>query len=215
MPPRKTVTKTETETPVPKKEKVTVETETPAAPVKAVRRRKEATASTPEVETESKKTTRPREKPTNESVMVEFDELVALVELEMATLRDKNGSKGVKCLKTVNKRLKLLKNSAGRVMKTKAKGSDVKKNVNSGFSKPVRITPELAKFTGWDSAKAYARLDVTKFLCNYIKTHNLQNPSDRRQISPDAQLTRLLKYDTSQGPFTYYNMQKFMKCLFV
>jgi hypothetical protein len=58
-----------------------------------------------------------------------------------------------------------------------------------------------------------SRVDVTKFLCNYIRENNLQNPTDKRQIVPDAKLSKLIKYDSKKEsePLRYYSLQKFLK----
>jgi chromatin remodeling complex protein RSC6 len=60
-------------------------------------------------------------------------------------------------------------------------------------------------------------VDVTKFLCAYIKDNNLQNDADKRQIKPDAKLTKLLGYDAkaATSPLTYFHLQKLLKPHFV
>ena len=71
----------------------------------------------------------------------------------------------------------------------------------------------MAKFTGWNATELKSRVDVTKYLCNYIKEHNLQNPEDKRQIIPDAKLAKLIKYDSKKEnePLRYYSLQRFLK----
>jgi chromatin remodeling complex protein RSC6 len=92
-----------------------------------------------------------------------------------------------------------------------------KNNTNSGFLKPVKISKEMAKFTGWEANELRSRVDVTKMICDYIKKNNLQNPSDRRQIMADTKLSKLLNYDSKKDtePLTYYRIQSFMKPHFV
>lgn len=173
----------------------------------------ETNAETTEVKTE--KTT--RKVPTRESVTAEFDELCESIDAEILRLRDLNTkSKGIKFLRSVNKRVKLLKNHAFRM--TKQRAVTKRNNNNSGFLKPVQISKELAKFTGWDNSQPRSRVDVTKFICNYIKEHNLQNPEDRRQIrvDEDPNLKKLLKFDGKNGkPLTYYSLQTHLKSHFV
>uniref|UniRef100_A0A6C0CYB0 DM2 domain-containing protein n=1 Tax=viral metagenome TaxID=1070528 RepID=A0A6C0CYB0_9ZZZZ len=155
--------------------------------------------------------------PTKESVMASFDELVNLIDAEITRLRDSAGkSKGVKFLRSLNKRVKLLRNQSSRVMKHRVK-STRKNNTNSGFLKPVKISKEMAKFTGWEANELRSRVDVTKMICDYIKKNNLQNPSDRRQIMADTKLSKLLNYDSKKDtePLTYYRIQSFMKPHFV
>ena len=115
--------------------------------------------------------------------------------------------------------MKILKNQSSRLIKSK-KSSSVssdKTNKVSGFLKPVKISKEMAKFTGWDANELKSRVDVTKYLCDYIKVHNLQNPEDRRQIIADSKLSKLLKYDskTETSPLTYFLIQKCLKNHFI
>ena len=146
-----------------------------------------------------------------DSVLELFDTLVGNVEEEIERLRSaEKRCKGVKYLRTVNKKVKELRSKAARVMK-KRRVSE-KKNTNSGFLKPVKISKEMAQFTGWNQKDLKSRVDVTKYICNYIKDNDLQNPSDRRQILADSKLSKLLKYDSkTSDPLTYYKIQTYMK----
>ena len=147
---------------------------------------------------------------TKESVLEEFDSLIGSLSEQLESLKGKKGH-SLKYLKSLNKQLKALKSHAGKVMKTKRV---VRNTSNSGFLKPVNISKEMTKFTGWDSGDKYSRVQVTKFICNYIKEHDLQNPADRRQIQADSKLKKLLKVDSST-PLTYYHLQTLLKPHFV
>ena len=57
---------------------------------------------------------------------------------------------------------------------------------NSAFMKPMTISPELAIVVG---AGPMPRSEVVKALWVYIKKHNLQNPSNKRNILAD-EITR-------------------------
>lgn len=154
--------------------------------------------------------------PTRESVVSSFDEVIQMVETEIASLRDSSTkAKGVKFLRSLNKRLKTLKTQVSRIkQRSSAKAvSTNTNNTNSGFLKPVKISSDMAKFTGWNPDDLKSRVDVTKFLCNYIRENNLQNPTDKRQIVPDAKLSKLIKYDSKKEsePLRYYSLQKFLK----
>ena len=157
--------------------------------------------------------------PTKESVAEGFDDIVEMINDEIKELRA-SGVKAsdVKFLRTIIKTVKTLKTKANKVMKTKKKIKR-KSNGNSGFLKPVRISKEMAKFTGWDSEELRSRVDVTKFICSYIKEHDLQNQADRRQIQAerDPKLAKLLNYDakTSEKPLTYYSLQTHLKGHFI
>lgn len=161
---------------------------------------------------DSKKVTH-RHVPTTETVEKEFDELINGLDEEIKKLRESTAkSKGVKFLRTLNKRLKVLKNHALRVSKKKV--TTRRNNTNSGFLKPVHISKELAKFTGWGQNELRSRVDVTKYICNYIKEKNLQDPADKRNIrvEDDGNLKKLLKYDgKDKKPLTYYRLQTYLK----
>lgn len=171
--------------------------------------------STEEVDAEGKKK---RVAPTKDSVIKYFDELIKSIEDEVENLRESdNKTKGVKFLRTLNKRLKILKNQSSRIIKQKRTTTRTNTNNNSGFLKPVKISKEMAKFTGWDASLPRSRVEVTKYLCNYIKENELQNPDDRRQILADDKLSKLLKYDTKKEkePLTYFRVQTCLKNHFI
>lgn len=154
-----------------------------------------------------------RRLPTKDTVEEGFDEIIAVIEEEISKLRESSGkAKGVKFLRSLGKRVKTLRGHSLRVMKQKQK-TNRKNNTNSGFLKPVQISKEMAKFTGWDQTELKSRVDVTKYICKYIRDHNLQNPEDRRQIVADKKLAKLLEYspDGDDKPLTYYRIQTYMK----
>lgn len=167
--------------------------------------------------TESAPTKKKRVTPDRDSVLKGFDELVASVDEEIKKLRETTKSKGVKFLRSLNKKLKSVRTQSSRVMKQRNK-TVRKNNNNSGFLKPVRISKEMAKFTGWDQKELRSRTAVTKQICTYIKEQGLQNPADRRQIQveKDPKLQKLLGYDpkTDKVPVTYYRLQSLMKSHF-
>ena len=158
---------------------------------------------------ESKK----RRVPTKDSIIEGFDELVAAIDEEISRLRESSGkAKGVKFLRSLGKKVKTLQGQSVRVMKQKQK-TNRKNNTNSGFLKPVHISSDMAKFTGWNHDELKSRVDVTKYICKYIRDNNLQNPEDRRQIIADKKLAKLLDFNPEKDdkPLTYYRIQTYMK----
>ena len=211
------VTKTE-KVPVTKTEKVPV-TKTEKVPVKKnvkvsepedkVEEVEETESSEVEGSSESKK----RRVPTKDSIIEGFDELVAAIDEEISRLRESSGkAKGVKFLRSLGKKVKTLQGQSVRVMKQKQK-TNRKNNTNSGFLKPVHISSDMAKFTGWNHDELKSRVDVTKYICKYIRDNNLQNPEDRRQIIADKKLAKLLDFNPEKDdkPLTYYRIQTYMK----
>ena len=71
--------------------------------------------------------------------------------------------------------------------------------------KPVKISKDMQKFTGFKDDQLVSRVDVTKSICNYVKEHNLQKQEDRRQFTPDEKLAKLLG---TKEPLTYYALQQ-------
>lgn len=78
--------------------------------------------------------------------------------------------------------------------KRSLKGSQVK-NQNSGLLKPVAISKEIATFSGWNADDLHSRVDVTKAICDYIKTNGLQKNSNKKNILPDDVLKTLLNWN--------------------
>ena len=215
MPRKATATKStknvESKTEKPKSVKSkTVKSKTEKKSVKVV----EPEVSDVEVPVEDSSTEKKKRRvPTKDTIVADFDELVSVVEGEMNRLRESTGrQKGVKFLRSLNKRVKVLRGHSVRVMKQKTK-TNRKNNTNSGFLKPVQLSKEMATFTGWDHSELRSRVDVTKYICNYIRENELQNPADRRQIVADKKLAGLLQYDSKSDdkPLTYYRIQTYMK----
>lgn len=135
-----------------------------------------------------------------------FDQYIKAVESELEQSREnKNRKVNVRTWRLLLNEIRRLKSVSLRVMKKPKKRSE---NAQSGFMKPVHISQEMADFAGWNLSELKSRVDVTKYICNYIKEHNLQNPQDRRQILADDKLSKLLKHSSSDTPLTYYLLQK-------
>ena len=115
----------------------------------------------------------------------------------------------------LKKHLVALKKSLDKERKESAKGKKVRKastgiRAPSGFAKPSVISQELAKFLGKDKKDLVARTEVTRFITGYIRDKDLQDPTNRRTIKPDASLKKLLGVSSEDPPVTYFNLQKFL-----
>jgi chromatin remodeling complex protein RSC6 len=126
-------------------------------------------------------------------------------------------------VRSLQQKLKAITKAHARVVKETAKrggrrarraaSGDKKKNP-SGFAKPSPISNELAKFLGEKEGTLMARTDVTKRINQYVKEHNLQDPTNKRTILPDEKLRGLLKV-TASDKVTYFNLATFMKPHFI
>jgi len=172
----------------------------------------------------AEKKERKRREVNKETVDLNFGDIQTRVEAEIAKLRESTEKvRGIKFLRSINKAIKTLHSDTKRVMKLKKKNNR-KKTVVSGFLKPIKITPELATFTGWDINGTFSRVNVTKFICDYIKAHHLYNDEDKRLILCDDKLKSLLKYDPANppndkdgkpAPLNYFRLQKYLKPHFI
>ena len=70
-------------------------------------------------------------------------------------------------------------------MATPAKKAPAKAAAGTGFNKPLTPSKELAAVIGAD---AVPRTEVTKKVWEYIKSNNLQDAANKRNINADAKL---------------------------
>lgn len=100
-----------------------------------------------------------------------------------------------------------------KMMEKSQKKRKTTQNKMSGFEKPTAISDELAKFVGEPVGTMLARTAVSKKIHEYVKTNNLQNPTNRRIINPDAKLKKLLNTKGNEE-LSYFNLQKYLKVHF-
>jgi len=93
------------------------------------------------------------------------------------------------------------------------KQSKMSKKKPSGFAMPTKVSEKLSDFMGLTEGQQVARTEVTKYIINYIKTNNLQNPNNNQSIIPDVKLKSL--FDNHDGEITYFNIQKHMNKHFI
>jgi chromatin remodeling complex protein RSC6 len=183
--------------------------------------REELIEETPIIENVIKTEIKRRRVITKDQFLGNFDEVSELIANEISNNKDDKNVNGkyLKFLRNINKNMLTMKKDAQKLIKTKRKSVDTASDdanvkdtnkVSSGFLKPVPISNAMASFTGWSPTELKSRVDVTKFLCSYIKDNNLQNPTDRRQIILDSKLTKLLDYKEG-APLTYFDMQSHLK----
>jgi len=114
---------------------------------------------------------------------------------------------------------RLLEKAVVKLLKSNSKAANKKQKRSgnrqpSGFIRPTLISDELASFLGKESGTEMARTAVTNQINNYIKSNNLKDAKNGRQINADEKLATLLKLG-KDDVLTYFNLQKFMKHHFV
>jgi chromatin remodeling complex protein RSC6 len=88
------------------------------------------------------------------------------------------------------------------------------RRANNAFLKMRPISDELCSFMGLPAKSQRSQTDVTKFVSNYVKSHNCFDPNFKRRILPDAKLAKLLRAKDGQE-VTYLNLQSFLKVHFL
>lgn len=177
--PRKKVVEPEPE-PEPEQEQQEVN-QTPIEP--------EAEAETPSVDDTP---SRGRRDVSAESIDAEFTSVLASLQEEFEAHKARGQTVG-KFLRTLNKRVGQLQRDVRRVTKGKRRSPGTVSE-NSGFTRPLQISSELAKFLGVDSDTRLSRTEVTNRLAAYIRENNLKDSSNGRVVRPDKALTKLLGY---------------------
>lgn len=121
-------------------------------------------------------------------------------------------SKSLSFIKMLERKLKTLNHQILTVQKSmNKKRTTTSRGVESGFMKPIQVSPQLLGFLGQPPAATVSRAFVTKSICKYIKDKNLQNPQDRRKIIPDETLGALLKITDKSPDVTYCSIQELLK----
>lgn len=202
-----------------KTESTPVVQETKKTASKRASKKEESKQVDPEPEVQEDSEPKQRRVVTRDSVEADFNSVLDDIKNEILSIRsstDKKKSTGRKFLSHIGKRLKQLRSDTLRVAKQR-KSSNRAKNTTSGFMKAVPISKDMAKFCNWDASQQRSRVEVTKYLCNYIKENNLQNPEKRTEINPDEKLASLLglkvdpktkKVAAGQPTLTYPGLQK-------
>jgi chromatin remodeling complex protein RSC6 len=112
------------------------------------------------------------------------------------------------------KKYTVLSNNLEKKTKRKVQ-SDSKPRAKSGFSKPAKLSAELATFMNLPHDSVVSRTEATKAIISYVKENSLESPENRRQWNPDEKLNKLLKpekYLKKEGiplePLGYFNVQR-------
>jgi chromatin remodeling complex protein RSC6 len=115
---------------------------------------------------------------------------------------------------------KVLQKESSRELKESKKKEHKHKNKNgkkrkpSGFAKPSPISEDLGNFFDLPVGTEMARTEVTSKVIAYVKTNNLQNPENKKQIILDDKLNKLLNpgkdENNNDNIVTYFNLQTYL-----
>ena len=182
---------------------------------KVVRAPKKETTSAPVVEsapalpvvvadaeqTDSTSTTQTREDRQKSALALIDDQISALKKLRAQLVAN---------FKHDGQDLKAAQKAGGRRRRAPASTEDGHKKAPSGIVKPTNVSDDMCKFMGVAPGTLLARTEVTRFITQYIKQHNLQDQEHKRHINPDAKLKSLLSIPEGET-LTFFNLQRFMK----
>jgi chromatin remodeling complex protein RSC6 len=87
------------------------------------------------------------------------------------------------------------------------------RRANNAFLVQRPLSPELCSFMGISAGSKRSQTEVTKFVSEYVKSHNCFDPQFKRRILPNAALSKLLRVD-DKTEVTYLNLQKYLKVHF-
>lgn len=140
----------------------------------------------------------------NSSFQLKYESILGRVKQTQSLLRE------------INSDLILLNREYQRTSRPVQKKKLFKKNDNSrsGITQEVGVSKELETFLGLQPGSKISRTSVTRAVTEYIKTHNLQNPENRRHIILDNTLSKLLNPGSNED-VTYFNLQKYLKVHYV
>ena len=191
----------------------------------ASKKQKKAAEPVQQPEESVERKERKRRDVNKETIDLDFTALQQRIESEISRLRESSEKvRGIKFLRSINKALKSLHSDTKRVVKLKKKNNRKKSTVINGFLKPIRISQELANFCGWDVNQTYSRVNVTKFICNYVQKNHLYNQQNKQFILCDDKLKKLLNNDPAnpgvdkngkQTPLNYPLLQRYLKPHFI
>ena len=87
------------------------------------------------------------------------------------------------------------------------------RRANNAFLVQKPLSDELCAFMGLKHGEKRSQTEVTRYVSDYVKTHNCFDPNFKRRIIPNAALAKLLRVD-DKTEVTYLNLQKYLKVHF-
>lgn len=121
-------------------------------------------------------------------------------------------------LREFNRHLVRERKEVEKIVKKMSKGQGKKRRGGNkspgGFTKPAPLSVQMCSFLEVPEGTELPRTEVTRRVNMYVKSNNLQNPENKKQILPDRKLGSLL-YLSDTDELTYFNLQRYMKVHFL
>jgi chromatin remodeling complex protein RSC6 len=150
---------------------------------------------------------------TSEGVVGVVNNVVLQLKGEVVNAKARKDREAASTLNDAIKHLNSIRKPIEKLARSKPPRKQISIDANkNGFLKPVRISPELAKFLGCSADEMKSRVQVTQNICKYISDNELQNPKNRREILVDSTLQNLLRFNPEvDGNLTYYQIQTYIQ----
>ena len=78
----------------------------------------------------------------------------------------------------------------------------------------MKLSENLTTFLKVENDMSMSVSDIVNNITQYIRSHKLQDPSNRKAFNPDENLQKLfseVKIKTKNNGYTYYGIQKYIK----
>ena len=167
--------------------------------------------------TTTKKTTTPKveksEKMTPEPVgtepqVTEQVQTVKTIDTEVVLTPNDRFQHILSTLNDLKKTIAVVIEDVKKLQKDKKKTKNT--NLKSGFVKQVPVTEKLASFVGIKNDDLISRVDVTKFVTDYIKTNDLQVKDNKQHFTLDEKLADLFAMELN-SQIHYFKLQAHLK----
>jgi hypothetical protein len=110
----------------------------------------------------------------------------------------------------------LLVRYAKKMLKDSEKNeAAIESNMDSGktrgFRRHCRIIDVMCEFMGLECGSMSSRVDVNRFINDYIKKNGLIDKENAQRILPDEKLWSILSENAKGNTITYFSIQKYIK----
>jgi len=89
--------------------------------------------------------------------------------------------------------------------------SNVEKGKTRGFRRQCQISDDMCEFMGLERGTMSSRVDVNRFINDYIKKNGLIDRENAQRILPDEKLWSILSENAKGNKITYFSIQKYIK----